>query len=314
MYAPTDGVTGVPGTISNGGELVTVERHRVAGGVIGAALAPWYVDKSTGTGSVTVADGAATLSSGSGLNGVGAIESVHRGRVVLPQANHCTVVASVSGLTTNHRCRLGVFDSLDGLFWEVVGTTGWLVARKNGVDTRVTYPLDGPGPWAIDSLRHTYTIRYLVTTAFFIQDRSLVHRMNSTTTGPLVLNPDLPVRVECQNLTGTPSSVTLQVSNASISRLGTPLDASTSTITRVATSTASVQLLAADSLRKRAIIHNDSRQRLFVKYGAVASATSYTHILEPDDAISILDTEWSGRIDAILNANSGNAQVTATTE
>lgn len=87
---------------------------------------------------------------------------------------------------------------------------------------------------------------------------------------------------------------------------------STGTISRTATSTTNATILASNASRKGAIIFNDAATVLFVKYGTTASATSWTHKLDPQSGVEIKES-YTGRIDAILASSTGNAQVTELT-
>jgi hypothetical protein len=84
--------------------------------------------------------------------------------------------------------------------------------------------------------------------------------------------------------------------------------ASAATLTNVATSTASAQLLASNSARKKAVVVNEASSNLLVKLGTTASATSYTYLLQPSDTLEELN--YTGRIDAILVSGTGTARVT----
>jgi hypothetical protein len=101
------------------------------------------------------------------------------------------------------------------------------------------------------------------------------------------------------------SAVTQPVSGTVTS---TPEKASSVTISRVATSTTSATLISSNSSRKKAVIVNDSTSILYVKYGTTASATSYTYKLQSDDTLE--ETNYTGRIDGILDTGTGNAQTT----
>jgi hypothetical protein len=86
-------------------------------------------------------------------------------------------------------------------------------------------------------------------------------------------------------------------------------------IARVATSTASAVLRAANASRKMLVVVNDSSSVLYVKFGATASATSYDYRLEPFGTVEIT-TElaiYRGTVDGILDTGTGNAQVTELT-
>lgn len=302
-------------TVSDGGETVVATRTRLAGGVIGAALAPWYVDASAGGGSVSVVGGAAEIHSGVAAAPRGRIQTRHLARVVLPQANHCTIVASLGSLAAGGRYRFGVFDDSDGFFYEVSGGIASIVTRKAGVDTVYTSPFNVTQPVVVDSLRHVYTIRYLITRAHFFQDQARKHFVASTAVGPLVVNADLPLRAEAENLAAPGTDFILTVANASISRVGESAPGGeSSAVTRVATSVASALLIAANPLRRFLVIHNDSVHKLYLKYGATASPSDYTVVLERQDIVTIPGEEWSGRVDGVLDGGTGFAQITETME
>jgi hypothetical protein len=86
----------------------------------------------------------------------------------------------------------------------------------------------------------------------------------------------------------------------------------TPNVTRVATSTASAQLLVANANRKGVIIVNESSGVMYLKFGTTASSTSYTYRLVSNAVVEIA-FGYTGRIDAILNTGSGNAQITELT-
>lgn len=90
------------------------------------------------------------------------------------------------------------------------------------------------------------------------------------------------------------------------------LGPSTATGARVATSTTSATLLASAASKKMVHIYNDSAGKLYVNYGATASATSFTVLLA---AGGYYETPsgfpYSGVISGILDTGTGNAQITS---
>ena len=83
------------------------------------------------------------------------------------------------------------------------------------------------------------------------------------------------------------------------------------TVTRVAASATSVTLLAANATRRGVIVHNDSNADLWLKFGATASATSYTVKLGPGDLYeSPSSPVYPGIIHGIWSAADGAAQIT----
>lgn len=83
----------------------------------------------------------------------------------------------------------------------------------------------------------------------------------------------------------------------------------TATLANVATSTISATLLAANVNRIGARIVNDSVQTLLVKYGATASATSFTTKLFADQEHA-LPPGYTGLLDGLLDGGTGTARVT----
>lgn len=94
-----------------------------------------------------------------------------------------------------------------------------------------------------------------------------------------------------------------------------PLVSSAAAETYPALTGASQTLLAANANRKGVVIVNDSGNTLYVKFGAVASATSYTYKLVPNQQLEIgqYGVLWQGQIDAFSSAASGNAAVSELT-
>lgn len=90
---------------------------------------------------------------------------------------------------------------------------------------------------------------------------------------------------------------------------------STAALTNVASSASSVTLLAANALRLSFQMYNDSTSSVYVKFGATASASSYTKRLFPNEYWSTRDlgVNYTGRIDAIWDSANGNMRVTELT-
>lgn len=89
--------------------------------------------------------------------------------------------------------------------------------------------------------------------------------------------------------------------------------ASNATVTRVATSTVTAAILAANGARKGFIINNESAVDCYLKFGATASATSYTIKLTTGQIYESGLLVYTGVIHAILASSTGNAQVTELT-
>lgn len=83
---------------------------------------------------------------------------------------------------------------------------------------------------------------------------------------------------------------------------------SSCTITRVATSTTAVTLLAANANRKKAIIMTETGTSNYVAFGSTATATNYTYLLGANTVLEV--TVWTGSISLIRSSGTGNVQVT----
>jgi hypothetical protein len=87
----------------------------------------------------------------------------------------------------------------------------------------------------------------------------------------------------------------------------------TATLSSVNDTATSTTLLAANAARLGVIIHNDSTSILYAKFGATASATSYTYRVEPNATLE-LAYGYTGLIDGIWSADAaGAARITEIT-
>lgn len=88
--------------------------------------------------------------------------------------------------------------------------------------------------------------------------------------------------------------------------------ASTATVTSVAQNVASVVLLASLSSRLGFRVFNDATADCYVKFGATASATSFTAMLEPGGYLE--EDSYYGGVDALwASAGAGSARITSLT-
>ncbi len=83
----------------------------------------------------------------------------------------------------------------------------------------------------------------------------------------------------------------------------------TATLTNVAASASSVTVLASNTGRLFAAILNDSTSIGRFKFGAVASISSFTVLLQGGDYYEV-PTGYRGQIDGIWESATGNARVT----
>jgi hypothetical protein len=87
----------------------------------------------------------------------------------------------------------------------------------------------------------------------------------------------------------------------------------TSTPTNVVASVVSVTLAAANAARRGLIVVNDSSATLYIKFGITASDASYTYRLNAGATLECSQPIYTGRVDAIWSAATGNARVTELT-
>ncbi len=86
----------------------------------------------------------------------------------------------------------------------------------------------------------------------------------------------------------------------------------TGTVTSVSASASSVTLKAKNVDRAGLIIYNDSSSACYVKFGAIASTSSFTYKMGAGDHL-VIDAEaalYTGVVDAIWDSASGNARIT----
>lgn len=107
----------------------------------------------------------------------------------------------------------------------------------------------------------------------------------------------------------------VDVTSAVVSSITGRLVASTATLTNVNDTNVSTTLLALNTSRLAAYIHNDSTSILYVKFGTTASTTSYTVKLIADAFYELPNNPiYTGRIDGIWSADStGAARITELT-
>jgi hypothetical protein len=97
-----------------------------------------------------------------------------------------------------------------------------------------------------------------------------------------------------------------------VTATSTPAPSTTPALSRVAGSITSVTLLAANSLRRGAIIFNESAATLYLKLGTTASLTSYSYPILPNQLWE-LAFAYTGELDGIWATATGNAQITELT-
>ncbi len=88
----------------------------------------------------------------------------------------------------------------------------------------------------------------------------------------------------------------------------TPATSNSATVTQISSTGSNQTLLAANANRKKAILHF-TNGTWYVKFGAIASATSRTYVV-PNTVYDIEITTWTGIIDAFCTSSGKLVDVT----
>ncbi len=185
-----------------------------------------------GTGAVTQAAGAATLTTAATADSSIIVNSVRIARYVGGSPNYyrgnlrLPAVTTASAGHVNIR-RWGAFDANDGYFFKATQTnpattpTLSVVSRKETSDTEVTsFNGDYGTSFVLDNNVHTYEIWWSNKTAYFFVDDVLLHTITSLTT-TAVGTPSLKVGLQTINSGGNDAVNTLVARSSMILRLGT---------------------------------------------------------------------------------------------
>lgn len=113
-------------------------------------------------------------------------------------------------------------------------------------------------------------------------------------------------------MTGTADVSISRTYNVSQTYMANVLQAqnTTTTLSNVTSSASNVTLLAANTNRKTALFFNDSTANLFLKFGATASATSFTVKMTPASFFEMPTPCYTGIIDGIWASANGACRVT----
>lgn len=91
---------------------------------------------------------------------------------------------------------------------------------------------------------------------------------------------------------------------------GSRNQASSAAVSRLASSNATQQLVAANTNRKGLLFYNDSTGQQFIKFGTTASQTDFTVRLTTQSYYEVPFPVYTGRMDIICTNNNGGIQIT----
>jgi hypothetical protein len=147
-------------------------------------------------------------------------------------------------------------------------------------------------------------------------DNVTIPATGSGTATPVVATDDVAgVHYQFMKLTdGTLDSTTKIASGGGVETNAlriTPSVLATATLTNLASTAASQSALASNTARRGVLMFNDDANAVLIKYGATASATSYTVKIPADSYWEMPMPIYTGAIDAIwLVDGSGSLRIT----
>jgi hypothetical protein len=214
--------TGDAGTISFLGEFLTGSITRLCGAAFtgGATVNAGYWTPTVATGGTAVqANLVMSLNTTTTNASRALIQSANVSRCIVSNTNWFGKFVTAG--TTNNIRRVGMFDSNNGYFFELNGTSFRVVERKNGEDTAVTsFNGDYGTSYEIDTNGHFLRLEYGITTCRFFIDEVLLHTTYPLFDAPSVANLDLPCSAENIN-TGTAANIcVLECYNLTAGRVG----------------------------------------------------------------------------------------------
>lgn len=119
---------------------------------------------------------------------------------------------------------------------------------------------------------------------------------------PAPTTPRSPVMPSCP-----PVNIRLLTCDDEVSICAGQADAA---VTRVNAATTTTSLLAANPLRKTAILWNDSTAVVLIKFGPAASTTSFTWKIGPQSGYELPLPVYIGQITAVWESANGAMQIT----
>lgn len=105
----------------------------------------------------------------------------------------------------------------------------------------------------------------------------------------------------------------LSLTTSGALRIDNQSGSSTSSVTSVASSATNVTLLSANTSRVSAMVYNDSNQKMYLKFGATASITSFTVLIAAGGYYEFPLPIWRGQVDALWASANGSARITELT-
>lgn len=183
----------------------------------------FWTETVTGTGSVTQATGNITLATGATANSTARYQTVRSARFITGHVNvfRCGLKLSNTGTADNIR-RWGNFDTNNGVFFQLNGTTMQIGTRAAASDTYVNKAdWNVSTAFTVDTNYHIYEIHETMHRSEFYIDNNLVHIVSIAGSSTLPYQTlSLPVTAENINSNGQTANVSLIASFLMTYRLG----------------------------------------------------------------------------------------------
>lgn len=190
-------------------------------GNAGAVDTNFWTATPTSGGAAVQANGQVTLSTNTTANAAISLQSQRRARYLGGSSNRfrASIRLGDTGTTNNVR-RWGIFDSTNGAYFKISGTTISACTIKAGSETAVS-SASWNGSTTVPTLTSNQTYEIYITNknVYFVISGILVHTATFNTT-TWTDTSDLPIRVDNTNSGGSTANVTIEVRVATIYRLG----------------------------------------------------------------------------------------------
>ena len=188
----------------------------------GTTLDPnFWTSAATGTGSTIQSGGQVNVRTGSTANSSAKITSLIISRYIPGVANNYRSQIIQDAATANNVRQWGAFDGVDGMYYQLSGTTFGIVTCNNSVPTFTTSGFNGRlnDSFIFNNVNHVYEITYTNGRAVFYIDGVSLHKASVSTTR-LCQTLNLPIWNQNFNIAGGTTDVQMKVITSSIKRLG----------------------------------------------------------------------------------------------
>lgn len=206
------------------GEVRAISPFRLVGSsFIGTTLdTNFWSPTVTNGGTVTQASGQVLLQTNTTANGTTKLSSIRRARYIGGAAlRFRTSIQLTDGETgtANNIRRWGAYDTNDGAFFELNGTTLNIVTRKATTDVPVASGSWNGASFTMDLNVHTYEIYWTNSSVWFVIDDNVVHKVTAST-ATWSSTVSLPITVENINTNGITNNIQMAMRVGTIYRLG----------------------------------------------------------------------------------------------